>query len=163
MNNNIKKILIILNFTLVLALTLFSALKEENYKNMDNFYLKLVPVDPRSLMQGDYMILNYEISENVMEKICESVNENHSFLKKGYIVAKIDDNKIAQFVDVVKKPFETSEFIFIAFKYNGYDIKINADTFFFQEGEAETYQNAKFSKVVLIKNTLRLIELVEKF
>lgn len=70
---------------------------------MDNFYLKLVTVDPRS-KQGDYMILNYEISGKCNGKntwICKW----KSFLKKGYIVAKIDDNKIAQFVDVVKKPF----------------------------------------------------------
>ena len=38
--------------------------KEELLSNGQLILLELVPVDPRSLMQGDYMRLRYAISEN---------------------------------------------------------------------------------------------------
>lgn len=56
MNNNVKKILLIVNIAMLFVITGFSAIKEEGYKKLDNyFYLELAPVDPRSLLQGDYM------------------------------------------------------------------------------------------------------------
>lgn len=158
MKTKIKTTLIIFNFILLFVLTSFSAFKEESYKKGEYFYLKLAPVDPRSLMQGDYMILNYEI----VDKLWARLNETEKNMKVGYIVAKIDENKVAQFIDVVDKPFNDRNLIFIKFKSNSYSIKINADSFLFQEGEAKTYENAKYSKVVIVNNVLRLIDLVEE-
>lgn len=162
MKNKTKTILILFNFILLFALTSFSAFKEENYKKGEYFYLKLAPVDPRSLMQGDYMILNYEIVDKAWEKIHQIQEESSKTIKKGYIAVKLDKNKVAEFVDVVDEPFDDKNLIFIKFKSNSYEIKINADTFFFQEGQAEHYQEMKYSKVVIIDNVLRLVELIEE-
>ena len=50
------------------VITGFSAQKEESYKKLDSyFYLELRPVDPRSLLQGDYMTLNYDILDQTTE------------------------------------------------------------------------------------------------
>lgn len=35
---------------------------EQNLKHSDSVYVRLAPVDPRSLIQGDYMVLNYDLS-----------------------------------------------------------------------------------------------------
>lgn len=62
MSNSIKKILLIINIVILFVVTGFSANKEESYKKLDSyFYLELTPVDPRSLLQGDYMTLNYSL------------------------------------------------------------------------------------------------------
>ncbi len=158
MKTKMKTTLIIFNFILLLVLTSFSAFKAESYRKGDYFYLKLAPVDPRSLIQGDYMILNYEIVDELWARL----NNTRNNMKVGYIVAKIDENKVAHFIDVVDKPFNDKNLIFIKFKSNSYNIKINADSFLFQEGEAKTYENAKYSKVVIVNNVLRLVDLVNE-
>ena len=57
MSNNVKKILLIVNIIILFVITSFSAMKEENYKKLDSyFYLELAPVDPRSILQGDFRI-----------------------------------------------------------------------------------------------------------
>ncbi|MDY5306667.1 GDYXXLXY domain-containing protein, partial [Fusobacterium gastrosuis] len=111
MKTKMKTTLIIFNFILLLVLTSFSAFKEESYKKGDYFYLKLAPVDPRSLIQGDYMILNYEIVDELWARL----NNTKNNMKVGYIVAKIDENKVAHFIDVVDKPFNDKNLIFIKF------------------------------------------------
>lgn len=162
MNKRTKQILILLNFILVLLLTSLSALREESYKKREGFYLKLAPVDPRSLMQGDYMILNYEIVDEAWNRIYEIQEKENKAVKNGFIAVKLDKDNVAVFKDVVRKPNNDKDLLYIAFKSNGYQLKINADSFFFQEGNAHLYQNAKYSKVVLINNTLRLVDLVDK-
>lgn len=162
MNKKTKQILILLNFILVLLLTSLSAFKEESYKSREGFYLKLAPVDPRSLMQGDYMILNYEIVDEAWNKIYEIEDRENKSLKNGFIAVKLNKDNVAIFKDVVKQPDNNPDLLYIAFKSNGYQLKINADSFFFQEGNAHLYENAKYSKVVLIKNTLRLVDILDE-
>ena len=73
MGNKMKKILIVVNIVLLFVITGFSAQKEESYKKLDSyFYLELRPVDPRSLLQGDYMTLNYDILDQTTEFIYQN-------------------------------------------------------------------------------------------
>ncbi|MBS9776382.1 MAG: GDYXXLXY domain-containing protein [Fusobacterium sp.] len=165
-NKKIKYTLLIFNFILVLVLTFLSATKEQTYRKQKAFYLKLAPIDPRSLMQGDYMRLNYEIVDKAVEKL--GYDYNIKVRRRGYIVVKLDKNDVAEYVDVVKniedfKNKNKEDILFIAFKGNGYaNLKINADTFLFQEGDAKLYENAKYSKVVVVNHKLRLLSLVDK-
>ena len=47
--------------------------KEKIIKKLDSyFYLELRPVDPRSLLQGDYMTLNYDILDQTTEFIYQN-------------------------------------------------------------------------------------------
>ena len=169
MSNNIKKILLIVNIVILFVITGFSAMKEEGYKKSDNyFYLELAPVDPRSLLQGDYMILNYDVIDKAQEiiynGIYDSKDENNTFLdiKRGYIVVQLDENKVAKFVKLSKEKTDEKDLLFIAYKSDGFNVDINANSYLFQEGTGEKYENAKYSKVVLIDNNLRLIDLRDK-
>lgn len=235
----VKKILILLNILLMFSLTFMSAQKEESYKKReDYFYLRLSPVDPRSLMQGDYMILNYDITDRARsilynirydyvhslddEKISDNIetivteeetdnnlenntspnynelspsdmqgNENTfeedinffqntnlkgqkpeleivynkkelQDVKRAYLVIILDENRVGQLVEIVKEKYEDSSKLFIPFKYNDSSLFINANSYLFQEGEAEKYEKATYSKVVLTDKFLRLIDLVDK-
>ena len=169
MNNNIKKILLIINIVILFVLTGFSANKEEGYKKSDSyFYLELTPVDPRSLLQGDYMTLNYDIIDKAQEiifnGIYDSKDENNKFLdmRKGYIVVSLDENKVAKFVKLSKEKTDEKDLLFIAFKSDGFNVNINANSYLFQEGTGDKYENARYSKVVLVGNNLRLIDLRDK-
>ena len=169
MSNNIKKILLIINIVILFVVTGFSANKEEGYKKSDSyFYLELAPVDPRSLLQGDYMTLNYDIIDKAQEiifnGIYDSKDENNEFLdmRKGYIVVSLDENKVAKFVKLSKEKTDEKDLLFIAFKSDGFNVNINANSYLFQEGTGDKYENARYSKVVLVDNKLRLIDLRDK-
>lgn len=154
---NKKQIFIVFNFLLLLALISFSVWKEKGYRKEEPFYLKLAPVDPRSLLQGDYMILHYDIIEQAKEKIRVLQNRNQTDMRRGFIVLRLDKDRLAHFQDVVEEPYSDKNLLFVAFRFNGITLKINADTFLFQEGQAKRYQEVQYSKVVLIKHRLRLL------
>ena len=169
MSNSVKKILLVINIVILFVVTGFSANKEESYKKLDSyFYLELAPVDPRSLLQGDYMTLNYDITDKAQEiifnGIYDSKDENNKFLdmRKGYIVVSLDENKVAKFVKLSKEKTDEKDLLFIAFKSDGFNININANSYLFQEGTGDKYENARYSKVVLVGNNLRLIDLRDK-
>jgi len=180
MSNNIKKILLIVNITILFVITGFSARKEESYKKSENyFYLELTPVDPRSLLQGDYMTLNYDITDKVSDfiynnrtYIYDGENENEveeirelrklANAKKAYIAVRLDKNRVARYVKITKEKTDEKGLLFIAYKTDGFNVNINANSYLFQEGTGDKYQNARYSKVVLVGNNLRLIDLRDK-
>jgi len=180
MSNNIKKILLIVNITILFVITGFSAMKEESYKKSENyFYLELTPVDPRSFLQGDYMTLNYDITDKVSDfiynnrtYIYEGENENEveeirelrklANAKKAYIAVRLDKNRVARYVKITKEKTDEKGLLFIAYKTDGFNVDINANSYLFQEGTGDKYQNARYSKVVLVGNNLRLIDLRDK-
>ena len=130
--------------------------------------MELAPVDPRSLLQGDYMTLNYDITDKAQEiifnGIYDSKDENNKFLdmRKGYIVVSLDENKVAKFVKLSKEKTDEKDLLFIAYKTNGYDVNINVNSYLFQEGTGDKYEDARYSKVVLVGDKLRLVDLRDK-
>jgi len=133
-----KWIIILVNLVILLALFNSSMLKKETLlTNGKLVLLELAPVDPRSLMQGDYMELDYAISQNV---------KHDSIAKKGYCVVKLNTNGIAERVRLQerKTPINNNEYLIKYNIANWSGIYIGAESFFFQEGEAEKYENAKY-------------------
>lgn len=59
MKRNIPIILAVLSVVFFLGLILKN---EQHLKHSDSIFIRLAPVDPRSLIQGDYMVLNYDLS-----------------------------------------------------------------------------------------------------
>jgi len=180
MSNNIKKILLIVNVVILFVITGFSVTKEESYKKLDSyFYLELAPVDPRSLLQGDYMTLNYDITDKARDFIYDNrtyiydgENENEveeirelrklADAKRAYIAVRLDKNRVARYVKITKEKADEKDLLFIAYKTDGFNVDINANSYLFQEGTGDKYQNARYSKVVLVGNNLRLIDLRDK-
>ena len=180
MSNSIKKILLIINIVILFVVTGFSANKEESYKKLDSyFYLELTPVDPRSLLQGDYMTLNYDIIDKASDfiynnrtYIYDGENENEvdeirelrklADAKRAYIAVRLDKNRVARYVKITKEKTDEKDLLFIAYKTNGFDVNINVNSYLFQEGTGDKYENARYSKVVLVGDKLRLVDLRDK-
>ncbi len=100
--------------------------------------LELAPVDPRSLMQGDYMRLRYAIARNAPAK------ELTPHKKRGYMVIQVDGDNVAQFVRFQREEDLAAGEKLLHFhkRYNG--VLIVPDSFFFQEGHAGYYEDAKY-------------------
>ena len=128
------KIVLAANLILVLAFFAFSVMQKETLiAKGTEILLRLAPVDPRSLMQGDYMALDYEIMREIGYKS-----------KSGYIVVKVDGDRVAEFVRIQDdQDVNDGEFI-IRYKRNSGRLSVGADNYFFQEGSAKKFENAKY-------------------
>jgi len=174
---NKKNIIIIAVFVLIGIFFVKAVLqKEKTIKEGQFVLLELAPVDPRSLMQGDYMSLNYAIStrtstfnQSILDSITpvseneilttteeelsaravndiEEAVEKSKLNKRGYVLLSLDKDNVGSLVKMVNEMGEKSDNqIYIKyFNYEGWRFNIGAESFFFQEGEAEKYEAAKY-------------------
>ena len=84
-----SRILIIANLILLLGYFNWSVYKkEQTLKDGQLILLQLAPVDPRSLMQGDYMRLSYkEASSDLLDQ---------QTAIRGYAILQIDSNQVGK-------------------------------------------------------------------
>lgn len=130
-------IIILFNLLLVLAFFHYTIMKKETtLKDGVLILLELAPVDPRSLMQGDYMELRYAIAQET---------DTREIPKRGYCVVRLDSGLIARKVRLQshKTPLHKDEYL-IAYTADKWNLNIGAESFFFQEGQAGKYENAKY-------------------
>ena len=137
-----RKIIMIVLSVLILGLLNYSIYeKEQVKKHGKTILLKLVPVDPRSLMQGDYMQLRYDVGSNISNEIYDTVLKD---LKRGYLVIRPDTNNVAQFVRIYEEEHLSEDEYLLFFHVEYRSISIVPDTFLFQEGHASYYEDAKY-------------------
>ncbi|MCK6598960.1 MAG: GDYXXLXY domain-containing protein [Bdellovibrionaceae bacterium] len=111
--------------------------KEQLIASGKEIYLELIPMDPRSLLQGDYMNLRYQITTE------SSLKSEGS--EDGFIIANLDVNKIATFRRISSSTDTIGpDEIKIKYRRRGPTVKIATDAFFFQNGQAELYSKAKY-------------------
>lgn len=113
--------------------------KEMLIRNGQPILFELAPVDPRSLIQGDYMALRYKIGADLESQEDLSV--------RGKLVITVADNGVATFVRVDDgTPLSAGERVINYYKH-GWQMDLGATSFFFQEGKADAYATAKYGEV----------------
>ncbi len=146
--NNIKKYsgaIVILNLILLLLYFNHSIFKKEKIlKEGRLVLLMLAPVDPRSLMQGDYMQLRYSIAQGVRP---DSVG------RRGYCVLRVYPNHTTERVrfQQATEPLAKDEQLLSYTSPNNWTIDLGAESYFFQEGHAEKYEKAKYGALMVDK------------
>ena len=153
MKRNIPIILAVLSVVFFIGLILKN---EQHLKRSDSIFIRLAPVDPRSLIQGDYMVLNYDLSfaglpvQNSQIDIPTSVTVIQNKPKlMAYVV--LDDQR-----RVVKTSFDPR--LLEMYPKSSHrlmlknpDNRLNAlypasNSFLFAEGLAECYQAAQYAE-----------------
>lgn len=133
-----SRILIIANLILLLGYFNWSVYqKEQTLKDGQLFLLQLAPVDPRSLMQGDYMRLNYkEASSDLPDKQTDT---------RGYAILRTDSNQVGEIVRLQNtlEPVNDNELV-IKYKIINRRLFLGAESFFFEEGQDTLYQKAVY-------------------
>ncbi len=113
--------------------------KEQHLAHGKSVYLKLAPVDPRSLMQGDYMALRFDLSNRIKQALPKDIE-----VKDGRVVVEIDSRSIAKFKSISpQKKLQDNE-ILLQYRVRGRKVKFATDAFFFQEGNAKRYEKARY-------------------
>ncbi|WP_426754151.1 GDYXXLXY domain-containing protein [Myxococcus sp. Y35] len=103
--------------------------------------LELAPVDPRSLMQGDYMVLDYAISQARRGELA-------SIPADGRLVLKLDPNGVGTFarLDTSGTPLAPDE-AKLRYRVRAGRFRLGAESFFFQEGHASRYEDARYGEL----------------
>lgn len=109
--------------------------------------LELAPRDPRSLMQGDYMALNFRIANEAFGG--GRLQEDR---KDGHIVATLDEQGVAKFARFADgaplAPYE----LLLRYRVRDERVKFATNAYFFQEGHAKTYEAAKYGEFRVAPN-----------
>jgi len=159
-----KNTLIIANLALLLMFFTMQVIKKEKIlKHSALVLLELAPKDPRSLMQGDYMVLRYTISDNLRPSISINITDSekegvnlidsikkldklYAIPEQGYFVVTIDSNNVGvlQRLQTENYPLNNNEFVL---KYKSFGKSIGAEAYFFEEGKAHKYENARYGGI----------------
>lgn len=106
--------------------------------------LELAPVDPRSLMQGDYMRLRFAIESTVLE---QQENESLSVVKSsGYFIVNLDKNNVGTFARIDSDKELTDNQVKMQFRIRHARIRLATHAFFFEEGTASEYEKARYGE-----------------
>lgn len=108
--------------------------------------LELAPVDPRSLMQGDYMALRFKVSDDAFGRAPARQVED------GRIVVTLDERGVGAFARRDDgAPLGASQ---IALRYRVRDgkVKFATNAFFFQEGKGDAYRDARYGELRVAQN-----------
>lgn len=102
--------------------------------------VELAPVDPRSLIQGDYMRLDYAIAR--------ALSLGSESPRDGQLVVQLDGRGVARFVRLHGRdiPLAPGEHL-LRYRRRGNRTRIGTDAFFFQEGHASRYAGARYGEL----------------
>ena len=103
--------------------------------------LELAPVDPRSLMQGDYMALRFKAGDDAVGRfgrIKDAV--------AGRLIVKVDERNVGTFVRRdAGEPLAAGE-VALRYRIRNERLKFATNAYFFQEGHAQLYTSARYGE-----------------
>lgn len=127
--NTKQNYLLLFVFAVVFIFMNVQIFQKEAIKNDGEvIYFKLAPVDPRAFMLGDYMALNFE--HNL---------RNHSDENMQTFIVTLNDQKIV--IDAAPYQGTTVKDNQRLFRIQD---QLRPDRFYFQEGHAKSYEEAKY-------------------
>ena len=139
----------------ILALVNFSiGGKERQLESGKVVYLELAPVDPRSLMQGDYMALRFRIADDARPAMQRSESSGVRRVPgrrdlattDGRIVAALDPSSIATYRRLDGGTPLAPDEVLPRYRVREGEIRFATNAFFFQEGTAGRYEEARYGE-----------------
>jgi uncharacterized membrane-anchored protein len=112
------------------------AAKERIKTHGERILLELAPVDPRSLMQGDYMALRFALVRDISSDVA------------GSIPLAIDANGVATLGSNADR-----EALRIRYRIRNRDVWLGTNAYFFEEGSAHRYEAARYGEFRVDRGT----------
>jgi len=94
-------------------------------------------VDPRSLMQGDYMGLRFNIQHLIVHR---------NRMSEGRVVVGLDEHGVATFRRMDYGTPLAADEVKLFYRVRGDQVKFATNAFFFQEGTAQSYAEPALEK-----------------
>lgn len=115
--------------------------KEQVIRTGQSVLLELAPVDPRSLMQGDYMALRFRVANEAFAGIAREK------LRDGRVVVRLDPQGVGTFVRLDDgSPLAAGEVV-VRYRVRDRQPKFATNAYFFQEGHAKYYERARYGEL----------------
>ena len=135
--------------TLIAATTVFTlalvnyeiAGKEQILEEGTPVLLELGPIDPRSLLQGDYMALRYAMADEVARAAAARG------MSDGRIIIELDEEGVARFIRLYEDGPLAERQHLLQFRKRGESVRLASDAWFFEEGTAEAFRGARFGEL----------------
>ena len=136
MNLNLMRLGIIAAGLLVLGQVHYLIAHKEGIRTHGQLiFLALAPVDPRSLMQGDYMTLNFDLARTLSANMTDAQRQLGGTFRAPL---QIDQRGIA----VLAKTANAEPAL--RYKLRGQQIWLGTNGYFFEEGSAKKFEAARF-------------------
>lgn len=132
---------ILLGLALVLGVTNYGIWQRQRVVESGRvLLLELRPVDPRSLIQGDYMALAYE------DQAFPDQARAKQMPRRGRVVLSLDENDVGRFVRLdTGGPLAPNELrLRYKLRLDAGELRYGAESFQFQEGQAALYTDARY-------------------
>lgn len=113
--------------------------KEDTIANGRPVFIRLAPVDPRSLMQGDYMALNFEMAPELDAELGDT-----SRLTRPKVAGPIDANGVVRLQVFADKATAGDLVIELSPGKRGWVVV--TDAWFFKEGDGERWSKAHYGE-----------------
>jgi len=147
----VKKIALLLALALVIVVALWSvAGLERTVRDGRPVLVELAPVDPRSLMQGDYMALRFAIDN----KLPRRRQVEHM---PRYAYVSVDSEHRATFESVGDTLPAPAGQIALKIRLRDWRTSVGPNAFFFQEGQGAVYERAKWGELRVDANGRALL------
>lgn len=157
-----KRGLIALGALLLFGGVNYSIWHKENIKrNGEVMYMDLAPVDPRSLMQGDYMTLNFRLARDIETGINlplqRAWSQNAEPSKPAdapregeirFANIALDEKHIASY-----RPVAEAKSIKLRYRIRQGRVWLGTNGFFFEEGKAALYNKARYGEFRLDRDS----------
>lgn len=143
-----NRVVVIVTTLMILAVVNWAIWqKERHLAEGEIVYLELAPVDPRSLMQGDYMALNFALG-NQIQTMLHQAESDSDLLKasNGVVVVRLDEQRIAHFQRLDDGTSLADDEQQLRYRLRNGQVRFATDAFFFQEGHAERYEPARYGQ-----------------
>jgi len=102
-------------------------------------FLALSPVDPRSLMQGDYMRLSFAAADHAFSR-------ERTPPADGHLVVALDRQGVGRFRRLADTaPLQPNE-VALRYRIRRGQANLATNAFFFEEGQAKAFANARFGE-----------------
>ena len=148
-----SRLLLVLGALLVFGAVNFSIWqKQQVLADGQIVLLKLAPVDPRSLMQGDYMILRYDLADQLANRLADQLATQRNqptgqLPPKGQLLIEQNTQHVVTQAQLYRgQPLQAGQSL-LNYRHKNGQIWLGAESFFFQEGFAAAYQVAEYAEL----------------
>lgn len=148
MSLNVKVALLTLIATLLLVNgSIYN--KEQHLAHGQVVYLELAPVDPRSLMQGDYMALRFRLARSIgadLPKVKSGRGRQPVEAGDGYVIVALDERNVATYRGLYRDQALADDERLLYYRVRQGRVKFATNAFYFQEGHAGIYEPARYGR-----------------
>ena len=134
-----KWIVVLAAAALLVAVNLVIAARERLLEEGRVVLLELAPVDPRSLMQGDYMALRFKAARDGFPSVSTASGD-------GRVVLALDPRGVATFVRLDDGAALAADEVRIRYRVRHGAPKFATNGYFFEEGRAQDFTKARYGE-----------------